>query len=372
MAFLIGALYRHIAKPILFLFPADLVHEWALVLGLWLGRFALPRDVIRALLLYTHPSLRTEVAGISFENPVGLAAGFDYDARLIGIMPSVGFGFHTVGTVTHQAYGGNPPPMLGRLPRSRSLLVNKGFKNAGMERILATLPTQGSIPVGMSIGSTNRAYASFDAVITDIATGFRAAHAHPLLTYLELNISCPNLIHVTSFAERPDTPTGLRRILEALAPLEISRPVFIKMPLERSLDEMDALLAVASEFPFIRGVILSNLVKDRGNSALDPEEVAHAGKGNFSGAPTRIGSNALISYAYTRYGSRFVIIGCGGIFTTEDAYEKIRLGASLVQLITAMIYEGPQCIGEINEGLVRLLKRDGYARIHEAVGAAHR
>lgn len=369
---MIGVLYRHIVKPILFLFPADLVHEWALTIGEWFGRFSFTRGIAGALLSFAHPSLQTEVAGISFQNPVGLAAGFDYNGRLIHIIPSVGFGFHTIGTVTHLPYEGNPRPMLGRLPRSQALLVNKGFKNAGVEHILSQVPLHARGPVGISIGSTNRPYPSFDAVVADIVSGFQKAIEHPLFSYFELNISCPNLIHVTSFQERPDTPEGLARILSALSALPLSRPVFIKMPLERTREEIDALVAVAEPFMFIRGFAFSNLVKDRSNPRLDPQEVANAGKGNFSGAPTREGANALISHVAQHYGKRFTIIGCGGVFTAEDAYEKIRLGASLVQMITGMVYFGPQRIGEINKGLVRLLKRDGYAHIHEAVGAAHR
>ncbi|MEK7600533.1 MAG: quinone-dependent dihydroorotate dehydrogenase [Patescibacteria group bacterium] len=372
MAFLIGTFYRHIVKPILFLFPADRVHEWALTLGAWSGTVAPLRWLVRVCCAVTDPRLETTVAGITFSNPVGLAAGFDYDGRLIDIIPSVGFGFHTVGTITNQPYAGNPRPMLGRLPRSQALLVNKGFKNAGMEHVLQRVPQCAHGPVGISIGSTNRSYPSFDAVVADITGGFQKAIAHPLFSYFELNISCPNLIHVTSFAERPDTPEGLSRILTALAALPIVCPVFIKMPLERSFEEIDALIAIAEPFAFIRGFVFSNLVKDRSNPHLDHEEVARAGKGNFSGAPTRDGANALIGHVARHYSKRFIIIGCGGIFTAEDAYEKIRLGASLVQLITGMIYFGPQRVGEINQGLARLLARDSYSHISEAVGAAHR
>lgn len=369
MNMLSGILYRTLLKPVLFMFSADSVHDFFMNWGERFGRSATIKAAISALWSYRNPSLTQTIHDIRFENPIGLSAGFDYDARLINILPSIGFGFHTVGTVTDKPYGGNPRPMLGRLPKSQSLLVNKGFKSNGIDSVLAHMNTAPrAIPVGMSIGATNKAYALFEEMVEEVAIAFTKADRSASFDYFELNISCPNLINIKDFEERFDAPTGLHALLSRLKILAIKRPVFIKMPLEKTLDMTNQLMTIAAEFPFIKGLIFSNLAKDRSNPKFHPDEIGSAGKGNFSGKPTEEKSNELVKFAYQTFKDRFTIIGCGGVFTAEDAYKKIRLGASLVQMITGMIYMGPQQIGVINHGLAQLLKRDGFTHISEAIG----
>lgn len=364
-----GFLYRHIIKRILFLFPADAVHEFFLRVGRWLGRSRVARNILAVMWQHDDPILTSNVAGLSFQNPIGLAAGFDYNADLVGILPSIGFGFHTIGTLTHEAYAGNKPPMLERLPRSRSLLVNKGFKNKGVAAVLEKMsPAMAGAPRGVSIGATNKAYPDFAAMLDDLVAGFRDTERFNNFDYYELNISCPNLLNLQNIKEQLSSPTGLTKALKRLNALGLRRPVFIKMPLERTPDELDALIEIARPFAFIQGLIFSNLVKDRDNPAFDLEEVRAAGKGNFSGKPVERGSNEALRHAYKKYHDRFVLIGVGGVFTAEDAYQKIRCGASLVQLITGMVYMGPQQIGVINAGLAKLLRDDGYGNIRDAIG----
>lgn len=371
MTTLTGLMYRWILKPILFMFPADTVHELLVAFGEEAGKMELFRQITSILWKHHDPRLTQTIHGLTYANPIGLSAGFDYDARLIDILPSVGFGFHSVGTVTNGVYDGNPRPMLGRLPKSQSLLVNKGFKSAGMDAIARRIgDTRSTIPLGISIGATNKAYKTFTDMVEEIAQGFIKASKIPGADYYELNISCPNLINIQNIEKRFDTPTGLTAILTRLSTCPIVRPVYIKMPLEKTLEETGALVDAAIPFAFIKGLIFSNLAKNRENPRFDSEEIKNAGKGNFSGKPTEAKSNELIAFAYARYKERFTIIGCGGVFTAEDAYKKIKLGASLIQLITGMIYMGPQQIGAINKGLVALLERDGYKTITEAIGKA--
>ncbi len=370
MAQVISFLYRYFLKPILFMFPADDVHEWSLSMGERCGSSAFARWLTRSVFVYENPKLNQKIAGLTFSNPIGLAAGFDYDARLINIIPEVGFGFLSVGTVTDRPYEGNPAPRLDRLPKSQALLVNKGFKSSGMEHVLKHMAHCKKVPVGISIGCTNRQYADFDELADDIINGFKKANRDHFFDYFEFNISCPNLININTFKERPDEPEGLLKILIKLSEINISRPVFIKMPAERTFEETDSLAKIVEPFNLIKGLIFSNLVKNRNNPFLDPEEAAKVGQGNFSGRPTFEISNRLISHVYGNYRDRFIIIGCGGVFTAEDAYLKIKLGASLIQLITGMIYLGPQQIGLINKGLARLLKKDGYTNIREAIGTS--
>ncbi len=164
-------------------------------------------------------------------------------------------------------------------------------------------------------------------------------------------------------------PSGLRQALESLQGLSLSRPVFIKMPLERTLDEIEKLMQIAKDFTFIKGLIFSNLAKDRTNKVFDKEEIERASPGNFSGKPVEEKSNQVLRFAYKTYSDRFVLIGSGGVFTAQDAYKKILLGASLVQLITGIIFMGPQQVGIINKELESLLKKDGFNNIKDAIGA---
>ncbi len=367
---MIRLIYKKIIKPILFLFPADDVHTYFLKKGSLLGRFNFSKSLVKKFFLHKNESLEENVVGIDFTNPIGLAAGFDYDADLIDILPSVGFGFHTIGTVTYLPYAGNPKPMLGRLPQSKSLLVNKGFKSMGLLSVLKKInKRRKEIPLGLSIGSTNQPYKKIEEMIDDICASFQMALREDYFDYFELNISCPNLINVENLKDKFDEPIGLGMLLNKLSYLGINRPLFIKMYLEKSEESTLKLCEVANTYKFVSGFIFSNLVKDRSNPAFDKEEIENAGRGNFSGKPTEKITNNLISAVYKKYKDRFVIIGCGGVFTGADAYEKIKRGATLIQMITGMIYEGPSQIGNINKELATLLKKDGYKNIKEAVGS---
>lgn len=379
---MIGFIYRKIIKPILFKFPADDVHNFFLKSGNYLGSKKFMKNFLRCIFVYENKSLEQKVlgklgfGGISFKNPVGLAAGFDYDADLIDILPSVSFGFHTIGSVTYLPYAGNLAPMLGRLPKSKSLLVNKGFKSMGMESVLRKVGNKNEnvniIPLGISIGSTNQQYKKIEDMADDVCASFALALKTSYFDYFELNISCPNLINIENLKEKFDDPIGFSILLNKLSYLNINKPLFIKMHAEKSTSDTIALLEIAKNYKWVSGVIMSNLVKSRANPNLDKEEVKLAGKGNFSGKPTEELSNNLITEVYKKYKDRFVIIGTGGIFSGEDAYEKIKRGATLVQMITGMVYEGPSVIGKINKDLAKLLKKDGYKNISEAVGAYHR
>lgn len=370
---MIKILYKKIIKPILFLFPADKVHAGFLRLGRILGKIEIKKWFLEKILSYKNPILTQPVANLIFENPIGLAAGFDYDADLIEILPSIGFGYHTIGTVTYLPYEGNPKPMLGRLPKSKSLLVNKGFKSRGMIGVLEKIgERKGKIPLGISIGSTNKIHVGISEMINDIVLSFEEVLKNDHFDYFELNISCPNLINTKNLSDTFDTPLGLDMLLNKLSNLKIKKPLFIKMYLEKTTKETLSLAEVASKHPYVTGLIFANLVKDRSNPNFDQKEIQNAGRGNFSGKPTFELSNNLIGEVYKKYKSRFIIVGCGGIFSGADAYEKIKRGATLVQMITGMVYEGPQVIGKINRELAELLEKDGYKNISEAIGSYYK
>ncbi len=365
-----GFIYRKIIKPILFKYPADDVHNFFLKTGNYFGSIKFVKNLFGKIFIYENSILNQKVLGINFKNPVGLAAGFDYDADLIDILPVIGFGFHTIGTVTNLPYAGNPKPMLGRLPKSKSLLVNKGFKSEGIKLVLKKIGKrrEGSIPLGISIGSTNKPYKKIEDMADDVFISFGDAIKSDYFDYFELNISCPNLINIENLKEKFDDPIGFSILLNKLSYLNFNKPLFIKMHAEKSIIETFALLEVAKDYKWVSGVIMSNLVKNRDNIFLDKEEVGLAGKGNFSGKPTEQLSNNLITEVYKKYKDRYIIIGCGGIFEARDVYEKIKRGATLVQMITGMVYEGPSIVGKINKDLANLLKKDGYKNMTEAIG----
>lgn len=219
---MIRFIYKKIIKPTLFLFPADDVHTSFLKIGNFLGKFSVFRWKMKLFLSYKNKILNQKVLGILFENPIGLAAGFDYDADLINILPSIGFGYHTIGTITNLPYEGNARPMLGRLPKSKSLLVNKGFKNRGIDRVLGKVKASFAkastsrgkrIPLGISIGSTNKGYTNIEEMADDIISSFQKVIKENYFDYYELNISCPNLINSENITNKFDTPEGLHLLL---------------------------------------------------------------------------------------------------------------------------------------------------------------
>lgn len=364
----LGWLYRRGAAPVFFLFDSEPIHEFFLRTGYVLGRVPGFPWLLRTTMRIQDPRLESTVAGIRFQNPVGMAAGFDHEAQLTRIVSSIGLGFESVGTVTNKPYAGNPYPRLSRMVKSRSILVNKGFRSTGMDAVLSHLRGEVfDIPIGISIGQTNtRSITTHADAIADICEAFEKAERSGVpFAYLELNISCPNLLSDVSFYE----PSRLRELLQAVCALRLSRPLFIKMPIVLSNEDTLRLVDVIREFP-VAAMIIGNLQHDRSHAALDRAEIeAHAHhRGNLSGIPCKERSDELIRLAYRRIHGTLPIIGCGGIFTAEDAYQKIRSGASLVQLITGLIFNGPQLSAEICAELPKLLARDGFTSITEAVG----
>lgn len=365
----LSIVYRCIVKPIFFLINPEIIHNFMVGVGEFFGKVTFINKAVRFFLDYKHPHLKQNIAGIDFHSPIGLAAGFDYNASLTQILPYIGFGFGTVGTITNLAYGGNPRPMLGRLPKSKSLMVNKGFKNQGAQKIIEKLQNKkAEYPYGISIGRSNSPLLTKQKQsVDDIIKTFRSFESSKIAnSYYELNISCPNLIHGGNISFYP--PKNLEELLEALQKLNIKKPVFVKMPIEKSNEEFLAMLEVIGKYKFIKGVIIGNLQKNRTDPAFDQREVKQWKVGFFSGKPCFERSNELIALTYKTYKKRFTIIGCGGVFSAQDAYQKIKLGASLIQLITGMIYEGPSLISRINIDLVELLKKDGFKHLSEAIG----
>ncbi len=298
---------------------------------------------------------------------MGLAAGFDKDANLMRIIPAVGFGFEEVGSVTALPCKGNPKPRIWRLPKHGSLVVNYGLKNCGCKAIVRKLRgKRNEIPIGINIARTNcRDVSSEEEGIGDYFESLKTLE--PYASYVTINISCPNAFGGQFFTD----PILLEKLLAKLMTIGTDKPIYIKLSPDLLLEQVDVIISVCEKYS-IGGFIISNLLKNREGSGIHQGGFAKVGQGGLSGKPVERNSNQMISHVYQRTGGKYTIIGCGGIFSAKDAYEKIRCGASLVQLITGMIFEGPLLIGRINRGLVRLLRRDGFNDISQAVGTKHR
>ncbi len=361
--------YQGIGKPLFFLNNPEKIHRRVTTIGERAGKKTWWRNTARKFFDVSDPRLSQKVAGIVFSNPIGLAAGFDYEARLTQTLPAMGFGWQSIGTITARPCVGNASPQLGRLPKSKSLMVNKGFRNLGVKATLHKLERLPGFarPVGISIGQTNNpAVSTVRLAVEDIITSFRTLKYSAVpFSYYELNISCPNLAAKFTFYE----VKNLRLLLGEIDKLQLAKPIFVKMPINENNKIIVRILNELTHHKVIKGVIIGNLQKDRTVSELVPEEVATFDCGNFSGKPTQKRSDELIALAYKNFGKKLIIIGCGGVFNAEDAYRKICLGASLVQMITGLIYEGPQVVAEINVGILKLLERDGYQHISEAIGS---
>lgn len=363
IAGVVRVVFTRLVKPVVFRMNPETVHDAFVYVGRVLGATPVGRACVRGLCAFAHPALTQTVCGVEFPNPVGLSAGFDKNARLTNVLPDVGFGFMEVGSVTGEPCAGNPKPRLWRLPKSQGIVVHYGLMNDGAERIAARLAGKSfRIPLGVSVAKTNSvATVDTDAGIADYEKAFRLLEG--VADYVTVNISCPNAFGGEPFVD----PERLEKLLTRLDAVPCTKPVFVKIPVDISYDDVDALLAVVRRHR-VHGVVVANLTKRRDRAAIRQEELTPAMRGGISGKPTFDPSNALIAQVYRTAGDALVVVGSGGVFTAEDAYTKIRCGASLVQLITGMIFQGPQTIGEINRGLVNLLARDGFARIHEAVG----
>jgi len=344
---IIATLYQPF-KKFMFLFDAEDVHDSHTKAGKILGNYSWAKTLTAWVFKYKTPLTTKKIDGITFPNPIGLAAGFDYNGELTQILPSVGFGYQMIGTVTYEPYKGNKKPRLGRFPNSKSLLVNKGLKSLGAIAIAKKLTgLKFEHPVGISIGATNKNFESTKDQLLDIINSFKTFEKSKVKhSFYELNISCPN-----TFGGEPFTnPKRLEFLLKALSKISISRPVYIKMPIDQSVDDTMSLLEVASKYSYINGVNIGNLAKDRKNADMTKEDLEkwQTMKGNLSGKPTFKKSNQLIKAAKNKFKDRFTIIGTGGIFSPNDAMTKMNAGADLVQLISGMIFEGPQLMGLIN------------------------
>lgn len=366
---IIGFAYTYIVKPIAFLNSPDEAHSKMIKAISFAGRFRIFRGLVR-LVFKPAPDERLiqSYHGVEFKTPVGLSAGMDKNGEIVPIISSLGFGFTEVGSVTASPCEGNPRPWFYRLPKTKSMVVYAGLANHGSGIVIKRLEKYGkaisrNFPVILSVAKTNsREVVDVQAGIDDYVATVKRAKNKDFIQMIELNISCPN----THGGEPFTSPERLEKLLASVDKAKPTQPVFIKMPSDLEWPKFKQLLDIIVRHD-VAGVTIANLAKDRTKvEILDklPDEV----RGNLSGIPTQALSDELIRQTFITYGNKLTIIGVGGIFSVDDAYRKIRLGASLVELLTGLIFNGPQLMSQINDGLSRRLARDGFSHISQAVG----
>ncbi|MEZ6135549.1 MAG: quinone-dependent dihydroorotate dehydrogenase [Pirellulaceae bacterium] len=365
-------LYRHLIRPLLFRLDPEFAHRLsisacryaALCPGIpqLLGRYQTVRD----------PVLQSELAGLTFANPIGLAAGWDKSGQALRLLGSLGLGFAEIGSISSQPSLGNPRPRLFRLPTDRALVVNYGLPNDGAECVRDRLSRfDAAIPLGINIVKTNHGSSTGLCSETEILSDYlqSVTMLHAYASYLMLNLSCPNAEGGQDYFAQPG---NISKLLQELRSLEMTCPVFLKVPPDPSAAAMERLIGESHDFGFVKGFMF-NLPRGKPESLRlqTASAVWRNMPGAVSGPPVAALIDECIRELYSRMPrDRFHIIAAGGTCTAEDAYRRIQLGASLIQIYTALVYEGPAVIPKINRGLARLLERDGHQHISDAIGTA--
>lgn len=348
------SLYKWFVRPKLFKKDPEEAHQWAMKMLAKHPHFA-------HLLTGIYPDekrLHVTALGITFPNPIGLAAGFDKNAVYIEYLPRLGFGFLEVGTITQVPQPGNPKPRIRRIEEAEALWNHLGFNNDGADTITERLKNaKPKIPIGVNIGKSKstpneNAFLDYSAAFEKLA---------PYGDYFVINISSPNTPGLRQLQDKQNIRTILRAVQ---AVNHHSKPVLVKVSPDLSFEAIDELVEVGLQEK-IAGFVATNTTVSRQNLPADiPSE------GGISGRPIRERSTEVIRRIKQRGGHKICVIGCGGIFSADDAFEKILAGATLLQLYTGLIYEGPSIVKDINQGLLSKMRRAGIASIEEAIGRA--
>jgi dihydroorotate dehydrogenase len=360
-------LYKKFIRPLLFMGDPENTHEKTLAL---LAKMSPVDGVLQRIFCVQDSRLSVRLGSLTFSNPVGLAGGFDKNAIAVRTIAGFGFGFIEIGAVTALAQPGNPKPRLYRLPDDEALINRLGFNNDGAAVIaerLKVLRSNGhalKIPLGINVGRS-KIVETKDA-FADFVSAFQQLYQYG--DFFTLNVSSPNTPQLRDLQEKNLLQGLLRAIQEKNNELarrfaHQPKPVLVKIAPDMDFFQADDIVEVALA-ENISGIIATNA------TAFLREKLKSGSKepGGLSGKPLRALATDFVRHLYKTVGVRLPIIGVGGVFTAEDAYEKIKAGASAVQIYTGFIYEGPAVVKRINQGLIRLMERDGFHSISEAVG----
>ena len=346
-------MYKSLLKPLLFRQHPEKVHDLTFSWVRRLAKLPLFGEVVNFSFGYKNPNLVREVFGLRFDNPIGLAAGFDKDAKLIDEMAGLGFGFIEIGTLTPKPQGGNPQPRLFRLPEDQGIINRMGFNNGGVLAAVERLKKRKSdVIIGGNIGKNKDT--PNERAVDDYLFCLEALH--PYVDYFVLNVSSPNTPNLRELQEKEPLKGLLTAVKAANDAKETPRPILLKIAPDLTTGQLDDIVEIVLETG-IAGIIATNTTLDRSSLSTPDSTVLEIGAGGLSGAPLKAKSTAIIEYLSKKSQKKFPIIGVGGIFSVEDAIEKLEAGASLLQVYTGMIYEGPSLIKRLNKGLAQYTKR---------------
>ncbi len=343
-------MYRLIIRPLLFLFDPESVHHFSFLTIRWMGKLGLS-GLIRRCYTVPDPRLEREVFGLRFRNPVGLAAGFDKNAELYNELSDFGFGFVEIGTLTPRAQDGNPKKRLFRLKADQAIINRMGFNNEGVEAALERLKKNHRVLIGGNIGK-NKVTPNREAT-SDYLICFRVLFAH--VDYFVVNVSSPNTPGLRELQEKEPLTALLKALQEENSTLAGKgggkrKPILLKIAPDLTQDQLLDIIDIVRSTA-LDGVIATNTTIGRDDLTSSPELTGQVG--GLSGKPLRERSTEVIRFLHEKGGGDFPIIGVGGIHSAEDALEKLEAGASLVQLWTGFVYEGPALVKRINRALLK-------------------
>jgi dihydroorotate dehydrogenase len=357
-------LYQVLIRPLLFRLNPERAHDLTLWLLQQIARAPWLQKLLRATRPLANSRLHSQICGLDFANPVGLAAGFDKSATAVAAFPALGYGFVEIGTVTPRPQLGNPLPRLFRFPRDQAVINRMGFNNDGATAVAGRLRGfDRSVPVGVNLGKN--ADTPLNRAVDDYRSGLELLY--DVADYVVVNVSSPNtpgLRELQTSAKLRDLLASLQADNQTLAQARSiqARPLFVKIAPDLEHRDLDAIIEVVQSVP-LDGIVATNTTLRRAALSTQTGE-----SGGLSGRPLTGQSTEVIRYLFSGLQGRMPIIGVGGIFSALEAYEKICAGASLVQVYTGLIYVGPSLAYRINTGLLHLLDRDGFDHISEAVG----
>jgi dihydroorotate dehydrogenase len=367
-------LWKSFARPLLFQLPPESAHYCAMnSLSVCMGIPGI-RQLSEACFFNTSEQLTQQLFGLTFANPVGLAAGFDKDARWIRALGALGFAAIEIGSVTGQGQPGNPRPRLFRLPVDQALINRMGFNNSGADQIRERLERTSLTQfhqrhvLGINLGKTK--IVPLEDAANDYLASFR--QLYPFGDYFVVNVSSPNTPGLRTLQDK----APLTKILQTLqqANLELARqsnstprPLLLKIAPDLTEHQLLEIVELAGECQ-LSGLIATNTTLSRSNLRTQADQIEKIGAGGLSGAPLRSRSLEVVKFLFSRLSGRIPIIGVGGIFSGEDAWNMISAGASLVQTYTGFIYSGPRIAPNINRYLGRQLEQNRLGNIAEAVG----
>jgi dihydroorotate dehydrogenase len=344
-------MYRRIIRPVLFLIPPETTHHIVVLLVRIAFRIPGIKQILKKIYAVKDKRLNREILGLKFANPVGLAAGFDKNAGFFNEFMTFGFGFIEIGTVTPLGQTGNPKPRLFRIPLDQGLINRMGFNNLGLTKAINKLKNK---PAGLIIGGNigKNSATSNEQAAEDYAKCFEGLY--PFVDYFVVNVSCPNINDLSELQDKALLSGILIRLADIRSSMARKKPILVKISPDLNFQQIDDVLKLISQTG-MDGIVATNTTIRRENLATEARVIEKIGNGGLSGESLRQRSTEIIKYISEKTNGNLTIIGVGGIMSPEDAVEKIRAGASLIQIYTGFIYEGPGIVRRINKALLEKL-----------------